>query len=61
MQKIAAYVELDTYQYAAELCTSRTISEILGAQNAENGNLTDPEKIVLSIIFCGTTASVSHL
>jgi hypothetical protein len=31
--------------YAAELCTSRPISEILGAQrvqNAEQGNLTDP-------------------
>jgi hypothetical protein len=49
---------------AVELCTSCTISEILSAQRAHNagqGNLTEPEKIVMSLIFCGTMAPVSHL
>jgi hypothetical protein len=53
-----------TSNYAAELCTSYTISEILctqRAQNAGQGNLTDPEEAVTSIIFCGTMATVSHL
>jgi hypothetical protein len=50
--------------YAAESCTSCTISEILGARGAQNagqGNRTDPGKVVMPIIFCGAMIPVSHL
>jgi hypothetical protein len=50
--------------YVVKLCTSCRISEILGAQRAQNagqGNLTDAQKVVRSIIFCGTMVRVSDL
>jgi hypothetical protein len=61
---VISSLDISKENSAEELCTSCEISEIFGAQRAQNagqGNLADPSKVAMSIIFYGTMEPVLHL